>query len=205
MRDEQDDRLTEATRGESIERREFLARAAALGLSIPAAEAILAPGATAGGRTAKAGGTLRFARNFEPQSLDPFGPADNGSIFVRVQIWDTLVEARPGVATVAPALAESWHSSPDGKTWMFRLRRARFSNGEPVTAEDVKFTLDRFMNPKLNVNIPSLAFGMKRVEIVDPRTVRIHLAFPVGAFLINVSVFPASIISKKQFLKLGKK
>src|SRR5205823_5908071 len=99
----------------------------------------------------------------------------------------------------------SWHSSPDGKTWTFRLRKARFSNGEPVTAEDVKFTLDRFMDPKLNVNIPSLAFGMKRVEIVDARTVRIRLAFPVGAFLINVSVFPASIISKKQFLKLGKK
>ena len=160
----------------TIARRELLARTAALGLSLPALEEALAAPAQAA--APKRGGTLRFARNFEPQSLDPFGPADNGSIFARVQIFDTLVEARPGVATVAPALAESWHSSTGGKTWTFRLRKARFSNGEPVTAEDVKFTLDRFMNPKLNVNIPSLAFGMKRVDVVDARTVRIQLAFP---------------------------
>jgi hypothetical protein len=84
----------------TIGRRELLARAALLGFSLPAIEAALAsPARAESAAVAKRGGTLRFARNFEPQSLDPFGPADNGSIFARVQIWDTLVEARPGVAT----------------------------------------------------------------------------------------------------------
>ena len=61
------------------------------------------------------------------------------------------------------------------------------------------------MNPKLNVNIPSLAFGFKSVEALDAHTVRINLAEPVGALLINISVFPASIISKKLYLAQGEK
>ena len=50
------------------------------------------------------GGTLMMARDFETQSLDPFGPADNGSIFARVQIFNTLVEADPDtLPEVGPA------------------------------------------------------------------------------------------------------
>src|SRR5437773_2123127 len=190
-------------------RRLLLGGAAAL--SLPAIDALVrsaeARAALLGPSAVRAGGTLRFARNFEPASLDPFGPADNGSIFARVQIFDTLVEARPNTsAPVSPALAESWQESNHGKAWTFKLRRGvRFSNGDPLTAEDVKFSLDRFMNPKLNVNIPSLAFGFKSVDVVDAHTVRINLSHPVGALLINISVFPGSIISKKLFLAQGKK
>jgi peptide/nickel transport system substrate-binding protein len=194
-----------------LDRRELLRVAAGLGLSLPAIDllartssaraALLAPSASL------AGGTLRFARNFEPLSLDPFGPADNGSIFARVQIFDTLVEARPNTkAAVSPALARSWRQSNGGKTWTFDLRPGvRFSNGDLLTAEDVVFSLRRFMDPKLNVNIPSLAFGFKSVRATGPRTIRIDLGSPVGALLTNISVFPASIISKKLFLKQGKK
>jgi peptide/nickel transport system substrate-binding protein len=194
----------------TFDRRKLLRSAAALGVSLPAADLLLrASSARAAlmAATVKKGGTLHFARNFEPQSLDPMGVSDNGSIFARVQIWDTLVEARPNTsAPIAPALAESWTSSKDGKTWRFKLRpNARFSNGDPVTSEDVVFTLTRFMNPKINVNIPSLAFGFQSVKAIDAHTVQINLAHPVGALLINISVFPASIISKKLFLKLGNK
>lgn len=149
--------------------------------------------------TPKTGGTLLMARDFETQSLDPMGPADNGSIFARVQIFNTLVEADPDtLPDVGPGLAESWESSEDGLTWTFHLRDAKFSNGDPVTAEDVKFSLDRFIDPEINVNIPSLAFGIESVDIVDDRTVQINLAHPVGALLENLSVFPASIVSQKQ-------
>ncbi len=60
-----------------------------------------------------------------------------------------------------PGIAESWESSSDGLTWTFHLRDAMFNNGDPVTAEDVKFSLDRFIDPEVNVNIPSLAFGIE--------------------------------------------
>lgn len=148
--------------------------------------------------TPTSGGVLRFARNFETQSLDPMGPADNGSIFVRVQIFNTLVEADPDtLPEVGPGLAESWESSDDGLRWTFKLRDAKFSTGDPVTAEDVKFSLDRFIDPKINVNIPTLAYGIKDIEIVDDKTVALNLKHPVGALLENLSVFPASIVSKK--------
>lgn len=207
-----------------IDRREFIRKATALGLTLPAVSVLLAAcggggggssepsGATSAGDTSgetappaettagepKPGGTLLFARNFEPESLDPMGPADNGSIFVRVQIFDTLVRQDPETQPlVGPGIAESWESSPDGLTWTFTLRDATFSNGDPVTADDVKFSLDRFMDPTINVNIPSLAYGFKSVDIVDPKTIQVTLEFPVGALLDNLSVFPASIVNKK--------
>jgi hypothetical protein len=108
----------------TIGRRELLARAALLGFSLPAIEAALAsPARAESAAVAKRGGTLRFARNFEPQSLDPFGPADNGSIFARVQIWDTLVEARPGVAH--PTRPASARSRPSGASCPRRSRSRR--------------------------------------------------------------------------------
>ena len=177
-----------------IGRGEFLRRAMALGLTLPAASVLLAAcggggggGATtaetSGGETApsgattapaetaagapQTGGTLLFARNFEPASLYPFSSSDNGSIFVMVQIYDGLVNATPD--GVGPGLAESWESSADGLTWTFHLREAKYSNGDPVTAADAKFSLDRFADPKINTIIPSLAFGFDSVEAPDTR------------------------------------
>ena len=165
-----------------------------------AAESAAAP---AGGP--QRGGTLTFARFFETQNLDPAGVADNGSIFVRVQIYNTLVEADPDtLPNVGPGIADEWSSSPDGMTWTFHIRdNARFSNGEPVTAEDVQFSLERFADPTISVNIPSLGVGVESVDIIDDQTVQVNLDRPVGAFLENISVFPASIINKAAVLAEG--
>ena len=146
----------------------------------------------------QAGGSLTFARFFETQSLDPMGVADNGSIFVRVQIFNTLVEADPDtLPDVGPGLADEWSSSADGLTWTFHIRdNAMFSNGDAVTAEDVQFSLMRLADPTINVNIPSLGVGIESVDVIDNQTVQVNLDRPIGAFLENISVFPASIVSK---------
>ncbi len=153
----------------------------------------------------QSGGSLTFARFFETQNLDPAGVADNGSIFVRVQIFNTLVEADPDtLPNVGPGVADEWRSSADGLTWTFHIRdNARFSNGEPVTAEDVQFSLERFADPTISVNIPSLGVGVESVDIIDDQTVQVNLDRPVGAFLENISVFPASIINKAAVLAEG--
>lgn len=144
------------------------------------------------------GGTLSFTRNFEAQDLNPMGSAENGSIFTRVQIFDTLVRADADTAPeVSPGLAESWTTSEDGLTWTFVLRDATFSNGDPVTSDDVKFSIDRLADPQVNVNIPSLGTGIVSCDVVDPKTVAITLDRQVGAFLTNLSIFPASIVNKK--------
>ncbi len=146
----------------------------------------------------QSGGSLTFARFFETQSLDPMGVADNGSIFVRVQIFNTLVEADPDtLPDVGPGLADEWSSSADGLTWTFHIRdNAKFSNGDAVTATDVQFSLTRLADPTINVNIPSLGVGIESVDVIDNQTVQVNLDRPIGAFLENISVFPASIVSK---------
>ena len=146
----------------------------------------------------QSGGSLTFARFFETQSLDPMGVADNGSIFVRVQIFNTLVEADPDtLPDVGPGLADEWSSSADGLTWTFHIRdNAKFSNGDAVTAADVQFSLMRLADPTINVNIPSLGVGIETVDVIDNQTVQVNLDRPIGAFLENISVFPASIVSK---------
>ena len=163
-----------------------------------AAEAASAAAEPAAAGGPQSGGSLTFARFFETQNLDPAGVADNGSIFVRVQIFNTLVEADPDtLPNVGPGVADEWSSSADGMTWTFHIRdNARFSNGEPVTAEDVQFSLERFADPTISVNIPSLGVGVESVDIIDDQTVQVNLDRPVGAFLENISVFPASIINK---------
>src|SRR6058998_1651184 len=58
-------------------------------------------------------------------------------------LHDALVKPMPGNIST-PSLAESWSASKDGLAYEFVLRKARFHNGDPVTAEDVKFTFERY-------------------------------------------------------------
>ncbi len=83
-------------------------------------------------------------------SLAPtwFDPADTQGIItpfmVLYALHDAMVKPMPG-QPMAPSLAESWSASEDGRTYEFVLRKnAKFHNGDPVTAEDVKFSFERY-------------------------------------------------------------
>src|SRR5437660_6553370 len=105
------------------------------------------------------GGAPGFARAGDPQgqltwgvhvSLAPiwFDPADISGIItpfmVLYALHDAMVKPMPG-RLIAPSLAEAWSASEDGLSYEFTLRQgALFHNGEPVTAEDVKFTFQRY-------------------------------------------------------------
>jgi peptide/nickel transport system substrate-binding protein len=193
-----------------IDRGTFLRRAVALGISLSAAGALVA----AWGRTAAQaavtatptkGGVLKFARNFEPVTLGPFGAADNGTIWTIMMIYDQLVEYQPGSLDPKPGLAKSWEFSNGGKTITFHLRDAKFSNGAPMTADDVVFSLDRFKDPKVNNLLPFLATSIATVSAPNSKTVVMKLKRPDGAILSNLSVFPASITPKAVVTKLGDK
>jgi len=142
------DHLREELLDGQLDRRAFVRKALALGISLPAAAALLSAWDRAAGAatlaTPKRGGTLKFARNFEPVTLGPFGAADNGTIWTIMMIYDQLVEYQAGSLTPQPGLASSWTFADGGKTVVFHLRKATFSDGSPVTAADVKFSLDRF-------------------------------------------------------------
>jgi peptide/nickel transport system substrate-binding protein len=151
------------------------------------------------------GGVLHFARSLDvDQGLDPISGYSNGSIFVITQIFDQLVEIGEGPKPL-PGLATSWERSKDGLNWTFHLREAEFSNGEPVTAEDVKFSLERWANPEIDVANAFLGEAVKSVEVVDPHTVKVSLSKIDAPFLNYISTFSASIVPQKVLEEEGEK
>jgi peptide/nickel transport system substrate-binding protein len=156
------------------------------------------------GEGPQSGGTLTFARNQEPVSLNPTSPdaANNGSIFTIEQICEGLLEVTDQ-PDPQPGLAESWESSDDGLTWTFQLRDALFSDGTPVTAEDVKFSLDRWADPEVNSAYAGIASSAGEVTIVDEDTIQLTLERADGAILDNLAMFVASIVSQAAFDSMG--
>ncbi|HSZ03892.1 MAG TPA: ABC transporter substrate-binding protein [Solirubrobacteraceae bacterium] len=142
------------------------------------------------------GGNLIFARAYEPITFDPLKTeGDNGSLWDMMQIYDQLVEYRPGTYNVQPGLASSWTISPNGLRYTFKLRKARFSNGEPVTAQDVKFSVDRFASPKTDAAYAEfLAAEFKSSSAPNPETFVIELKKPDAGFLAALAVPVASIV-----------
>jgi peptide/nickel transport system substrate-binding protein len=153
------------------------------------------------------GGDLVYERQAETQTLDNLGILNgNGDIFSYNLIYSGLVRSNPtGGTDLQPSLASKWKVSPDGKTYTFTLRPGvKFSNGQPVTAEDVKWSLDRFGNPKTNATMSSVAIGYGTSKVVDPSTVEVHLTKPVSAFLYDISIWPGFILPKKLVEQQGK-
>ena len=117
-------------------------------------------------------------------------------------LHDALVKPMPGNLN-GPCLAESWTMSKDGRTWEFVLRKGvRFHNGEPVTAEDVKFSFERYKG----AGAPLFKERVREVQVVDPGRVRFYLNDPWPDFMTfyGTSASGAAwIIPKKYFEKVG--
>jgi peptide/nickel transport system substrate-binding protein len=102
-------------------------------------------------------------------------------------------------------LAESWKISDDIKSVTFHLRRGvKFHDGSEMTAEDVKFTLDRIRDPKSKSRLRYTLKDLEGVEIVDKYTIRCQLKRPSVAFVKDLTR-AGGIISKKAFERMGNK
>lgn len=192
---------------------------AALGGALAAIGAALALAAcgsggpsTNGGEDASAGkpqqgGTLTIATALEPVSLDPaVGNTEPGSQHVQTLIFSRLLEVRPGSLDLVPALAESWKLSSDQRSAIIHLRTARFSDGMPVTSEDVKFSFERAMNEKIDPNFgESLTQMIQSIGTPDARTVVLHFAGPRPAVFYYLAFAPLGIVNKHAFEQMGAK
>jgi peptide/nickel transport system substrate-binding protein len=154
------------------------------------------------------GGDLVYERQAATATLDPLNPLNgNGDIFTYNVIYSGLVRSDPTGRTnkIVPSLADRWTVSGDGKTYTFHLRPGlKFSNGQPVTSEDVAWTLNRFGNPKFNGVMAAVAVGFGTATAVNNSTVRVRLKQPVAAFLYNISIWPAFVMPKNLVEKQGK-
>jgi peptide/nickel transport system substrate-binding protein len=161
--------------------------------------------ATCGLAAAAPEGQLTWAVQF---ALAPtwFDPAETTGIltpfFVLYAVHDALIKPMPG-NTMAPSLAESWSASPDGLTYDFVLRPGvRFHNGDPVTADDVKFSFERYRG----ISAKLLKERVRQVQVVDPLRVRFSLKEPWPDFMVFYAT-PATgaawIVPRKYVEKVG--
>src|SRR5438067_8150217 len=141
-------------------------------------------------------------------SLAPawFDPAETTGIITPFMflyaLHDALVKSMPG-NPLAPSLAESWTVSPDSLVYEFVLRRGvKFHNGEPVTAEDVKFSVERYRGAGAGPFKTRIA----AIDVVDPQRVRFRFKQPWPDFLTFFGT-PATgagwVVPKKYVEKVG--
>src|SRR5688572_28553 len=116
--------------------------------------------------------TASFHVTIAPTWLDPStAPPQITPFGLLYAVHDALVRPLPG-QKMGNSLAESWTESPDGLVYEFKLRRGlTFHNGDPVTAEDVKFSYERYQG----AGAREYRTRVREVQVVDPLTVRFHL------------------------------
>ena len=147
--------------------------------------------------------TWAFGSSLPPSWFDPAEATGTLIPFsVYYALHDALVKPMPGKA-MAPSLAESWSVSGDGLAYEFVLRQGvRFHNGEVMTAEDVKFSFERYHG----VSAKLLKSRMHQVQVVDPHRVRFLLKEPWPDFLAFYAT-PATgagwIVPRKYVEKVG--
>jgi len=121
-----------------------------------------------------------------PTNLDPRVGTDAQSERIDQLIFDPLVH-RDEHFNIIPWVAEKWEI-PDPKTYIFHLRRGiQFQDGRPLTARDVKWTLDSIRDGSLTTLKTTTYKLIERVDAPDDATVIIHLSEPDGTLLYNVS------------------
>lgn len=179
-----------------------LASAATVALSMLAAGLLAGPVRAA--EPAKPEGEMIYALyvTIPPAWMDP-GEATQGVLtpfWILYALHDALVKPMPG-NKMAPSLAESWSESPDKLTYEFKLRQGvKFHNGDPFTAEDVKFSFERAKGALLHEKV-------KEVRIVDPHTVQFIMKEPWPDFMAYYGTLASAagwIVPKNYVEKVGK-
>lgn len=134
---------------------------------------------------------LRIALRSILENLDPAHETTITAASVYINIFDGLVR-RDHNLTIQPSLATTW-STPDDLTWIFELRKGvRFSDGTPLTASDVKFSLERVRD--LNTQMSAAMAMLQHVEVLDGHRIRIVTTQPSSTLLtrlVDVLVVPA--------------
>ena len=145
------------------------------------------------------GGKMVYARNADSLFLDPVLLERNVDIWILTNLYDTLLEPAADGKTIVPGLATGYEVSPDGLTFTLKLRQGvKFSDGSPLTLDDVKWSLDRARDP----NNGAWNFTLSSVDSIETKgddTIILHLKHPDPALAPALAIFNSSIMPKKEF------
>lgn len=157
--------------------------------------------------TPQPGGDLVVGVSGNPTTFNPIYWSDvSPSGAISGLIFNGLVRF-DGNLSPEPALAERWETSEDGLSWTFYLRKdVKFSDGDPFTAEDVKFTFDIPLSKDYGGPRASEFGAIKSVDIVDDYTVNFTLKEPKVGFIYTAQygILPAHILKDVPIKDLGK-
>jgi len=154
------------------------------------------------GAPGQPGGRCVIAASASPKTFNPLIAYDSASDAVVRLLFAPLVSLDWPTQQPRPALAESWSVAPDQKTWTFKLRQGvRWSDGEPLTADDVVFTWNDIMyNPDFNpatynlFRIGGRNFAVTKVDDFTVRVVTPEVFAPFLEFFGAVTILPKHIL-----------
>ena len=172
---------------------------------------------TSGGGPLEGG---RFVRLFvDPPTLDPHLTTDATSATIIVEVFGGLVTIDANL-DVVPDLAEGWDISADGRVYTFRIRPdATFHDGKPVTAEDIRWSLERVTNPLTEApNVDSYlgdivgvdeklagdALTISGVRVINERTIEITIDQPKSYFLAKLT-YPTAFVLDRENIEANPK
>jgi oligopeptide transport system substrate-binding protein len=148
--------------------------------------------------SAQAAGTLRRGNHFEPSSLDPHKISTVYERFIVQDLFEGLTEPGPDEQP-RPGVAQSWTVSADGKTWTFILRPGlKWSDGAPITVDDVVFSFRRFLDPKTAGELASTMYAIKNARLVNTGKLPVEqlgVAAPKSDTIVFTLEYPAPYLA----------
>jgi len=166
----------------------------------------------------KQGGTMIVTYKDDISTLDPAIGYDWQNWSMIKALFNGLMDYEAGTYNLEPDLAKSFTISPDGKIYTFKLREdVKFHNGRKLTAEDIKFSIERAINPKTQSPGQGFFWSIKGFDemvagkttqlsgmtVIDPYTLKIELSRPDATFLHVMAINFAFAVPKEDVEKYG--
>ena len=173
---------------------------------------------TALAQDAKQGGSMVVTYKDDISTLDPAIGYDWQNWSMIKSLFDGLMDYKPGTTDLVPDLAESYEVAPDGLSYTFKLRKGvKFHNGRELTADDVKWSIDRAVQPETQspgqgffnmiAGFADVTSGKAKelsgIEVVDPYTARFTLSHPDATFLHVMALNFGFAVPKEEVEKYG--
>jgi peptide/nickel transport system substrate-binding protein len=166
----------------------------------------------------KQGGTMIVTYKDDISTLDPAIGYDWQNWSMIKALFNGLMDYEAGTYNLEPDLAKSFTISPDGKIYTFKLREdVKFHNGRKLTAEDIKFSIERAINPKTQSPGQGFFWSIKGFDemvagkttqlsgmtVIDPYTLKIELSRPDATFLHVMAINFAFAVPEEEVEKYG--